>query len=104
MIHYYIFFEAQCQNPIKNDWVSSMKKVLSNIHVNLSFEEIKNMKKKDFLMKVDDNINVAAVSYLKGKIKSKGSEIKYAKYLSSQRYLMPNKTLTLTEQRSIFEY
>ena len=38
------FFQTQCDHPIKNDWVSNIRKVLVEINLELSFEEIRSMK------------------------------------------------------------
>ena len=41
------FFFPQCASPIKNEWVSNIKKIKAEINVNNSFEEIKVMKKRN---------------------------------------------------------
>ena len=62
------------------------------------------MKIKEFSHQVDENVRKLAFSYLLNKVKSKGKEIKFGKFLTCQNYLMPNKILSLDEQRSIFKY
>ena len=44
----YRFFEAQCKNPTKGDWASSVKKVICDIDLNMNFEEIRMTKNKYF--------------------------------------------------------
>ena len=39
------FFKAQCENPIKGYWVSSIRKIMNEITLNMTFEEIM-MKKR----------------------------------------------------------
>ena len=43
------FFHAQCENPIKNDWVSNIKHVKQEIDLNYSFEEIQMMNKTRYV-------------------------------------------------------
>ena len=47
---------------------------------------------------------MAAFRYLKGNIKSKGTEINYGEQLVCQNYLLPNKVLTFSEQKLLFAY
>ena len=42
------FFQAQCSEPIKGDWISTVKKDLENLNINLSFEEISKLSKQSF--------------------------------------------------------
>ena len=42
------FFQAQCSEPIKGDWISTVKKDLENLSINLSFEEISKLSKQSF--------------------------------------------------------
>ena len=34
------FLKAQCENPMKGDWVSFIKKIINEINLNMTFEEI----------------------------------------------------------------
>ena len=98
------FFEAQCKHPVRGDWVSGVKHILINSDINISFTDIKNMKKRQFMKIVHQKINKLAFTYLVSKIKSKGKEIYYGEYLSCQLYLQPNSVLTFEEQQNIFSY
>ena len=98
------FFIAQCQNPIKNDWVSNIHSVKNEIDLDLTFEEIRKMKIQKYQNIVDSKIKIAAFIYLKSKIKSKGKEIIYGDQLTCQNYLLPNTILTFKEQKSIFSF
>ena len=96
------FFTAQCENPTKGDWVSNIKKIMIEVCLEKSFEEIVNMKKKLFKKYVIQKVKNIAFLNLLANVKSKGQEIKYGPELQCQDYLMPNNVLTLPEQRTIF--
>ena len=100
----YKFFKAQCEQPTKGDWVSEVRKILIKSDVNMSFDEISKMKQQAFMKIVDNKLRKTSLIYLKSKVKSKGSEIKYGNELKCQSYLLPNHILTLSEQREIFAY
>ena len=74
------FFRAQCENPIKGDWVSSVKIVKDNINLKITFEEIACMKKPLYQKLVNDKVMSSAFKYLLSKVKSKGKEIEYKTY------------------------
>ena len=42
------FFEAQCQNPVKSDWVNTLKQDLTQLDIKMNFDEIKNTSKIRF--------------------------------------------------------
>ena len=42
------FFIAQCEHPTKGDWVSSVKTIMKEVDLKLTFEEIKMAKKESF--------------------------------------------------------
>ena len=96
------FFLSQKNNPVKGDWVSDVLKLVEDM--NLTCDQIKNMKHSHFLKMVRSYVHSNAINYLKGKIKSKGKEIMYGYYLETQNYLLPNNLLTLKEQCDIFKY
>ena len=98
------FFRAQCENPIKGDWVSSVKIVKDNINLNITFEEIAHMKKPLYQKLVNEQVVSSAFKYLLSKIKSKGKEIDYYNIFQCQGYLLPNTFLTLKEQCEVFSY
>ena len=52
---------------------------------------------------MEEKIKMAALIYLKNKIKLKGKEIIYND-LKCQNYLLPNNTLSLEQQLDIFSY
>ena len=89
---------------MKGDWVSEVKMLLSDLKIDLSFEQIKSLKKKYFRKIVRENINKIAFTYLITKVKSKGKGIDYKNTLSMQHYLMPNSVLDIYDQIEIFSY
>ena len=98
------FFEAQCQHPTKGDWVSSVKIIMKEIDLNMTYEEITLTKKNYFNKLVNKKVKVVAFKYLLLKVKSKGKEIVYQKNLQCQTYLLPNNVLTIQEQRAVFSF
>ena len=82
------FFLSQKNNPVKGDWVSDVLKLVEDM--NLTCDQIKNMKHSHFLKMVKSYVHSNAINYLKGKIKSKGKEVMYGYYLETQNYLLPN--------------
>ena len=98
------FFIAQKDNPIKGDWVSYVMKLLKDMEINLTLEDIEKMKRNPFKKIVNKQVQKASFKYLISKIKSKGKEIRYGTVLKCQGYLMPNSILTLEEQLNIFSY
>ena len=81
-------FHAQLVNPTKNDWITTIKKDLKQIKVNMEFNEIKEMKKDDFINLIKRKVEANALQDLEN-IKSKHSKVKMIKHpiLKLQNYL-----------------
>ena len=94
------FLIAQCENPLKGDWFSSNKRIINEINLNMTFEEIIMTKNNYFINFFEKKLKTLALKYLRSKVKSKGKEIVYNKDLQCQTYLLPNKVLTIQEQRA----
>ena len=62
------FFMAQKENPMKGDWVSQVKKLMTDMDFNLTFADIVIMKKKTFKKMVDRQVKKASLEYLLSKI------------------------------------
>ena len=92
------------KNPQKGDWVSSVKKLMSDIELDMTFEDIVMTKNIHYRKIVKTKVKKYAFKYLLSKIKSKGKEIKYNSYFECQGYLKPNSILTLHDQRTIFMF
>ena len=58
------FFEAQCEEPVKGDWVSTVKQDLADLNIKMSFEEITNISKEAFKKLVKEKVNKSALDYL----------------------------------------
>ena len=71
------FFEAQCKTPTKNYWVSSVKKIIYDIDLNMTFEEILMTKEKYFFLngELKSKKNGIQLFAFKGKVKRKGNYI-----------------------------
>ena len=97
------FFQAQCSEPIKGDWVSAVKKDLEHVDIKLSFEEISNYSKKSFKTLVKDSVKKKAFQELvkRQKEHSKGKEICY-RDLGLQKYLKSESPLSIEEKRFLF--
>ena len=94
----YQVFKATNENPVKNDFVSTCRKYLIILDIQLSFEEIANMSKYCLKKILKEKMTLAAYNYLTGQKESqkKISDIKFTK-LEMQPYLASgdrNKRLT----------
>ena len=96
-------FRAQCGNPVKGDWVHTIKKDLEELEINLSFEEIKANTKEQFKRVVKEHVNEKAFEYLKNlqQTHSKAKPIQYEKF-SLQNYLRADNKLTTKEKSFTF--
>ena len=89
-------------NLTKNDWGSSILKDILNLNLCISLDGIALLSRETFKNILKNKINHNALIYLRNKIKSKGSEIKYH-FIGIQNYLTPNVTkLSTKESQFIF--
>ena len=96
------FFQLQLQNPTKADWVSTCLGDLSDLKINETLEEIRNMSKTKFKNLIKSRILEIAFHYLQSKRGSKGQEIKYTK-VEMAEYLLPfNSKLNIEEKQYLF--
>ena len=91
------FFQAQNSNPTKGDWILYIKKIMKTIDLNVTFNDISQMRNNTFKKTVETKVRKSALQYLQSKIKSKGKEIPYQNSLKFQEYLLPNNILSLQE-------
>ena len=61
-------FNAQCNQPSKGDWVENIKKIISSIDLQMSFEDRRQTKQNAFKKIVDAKVRKLAFSYLLSKI------------------------------------
>ena len=96
-------FNEQINKPLKADWVKTVKKDISDLELNLTFDDIETIDQKRFKSLVKQQIHIKALEYLI-KIKSthsKGKEICYGK-LEIQNYLSSKSNLTIQEKSFVF--
>ena len=98
------FFQTHIDFPVKSDWISEMKEIISDLDMAKSFGEVKKMKKNHYESFVNKKIKAEAVRYLVNKVKTKGSLVNYENSLEMQNYLKPNAVLTFQEEVNIFSY
>ena len=86
------FFQLQSTSPVKGDWVSQCKGDIKQLDINLTFNEIQNMKIPVFKSLVVSKIKQALLSYLLKLRKTKGKHIIY-KSLHVSDYIKPNQAI-----------
>ena len=97
------FFKVQNSNPLKGDWILTVKDDLKILKLNTyNFDNIRLMSKLKFKQLVDTAVKKESYAYLLNE-KNKLSKIKHIQYssLSMQNYLQPNE-ITTEEARFIF--
>ena len=88
----YQFFYLQIEQPTRGDWASTCLKDLTELRIDESLEEIKQMTKLKFNKLLKQRINENAVKYLTEKQGTKGKEIDYSN-ITMADYLLPNNNL-----------
>ena len=96
-------FDTQVKFPSKGDWVSDIINTLKELDINKTFEELKNMPKKNLSSIVNIAVEKHAFSYLIAiqKQKRNGKEMNYS-HLSLQPYLRSSENFSINSQREIF--
>ena len=94
-------FLEQKSDPKRGDWVSTVRKDLKKLKIELTFDEIKNMSKYSLKNVVSEKCKSASLFYLKNQVKEKGKEIKYSD-LKMQTYLSKYSILTQDEKKGAF--
>ena len=97
----YRFLKKQTESKIKGDWISMCIRDLSELKIELTFEEIKLMKKSKFKTILKNGIMNTAFQCLMSNIQNKGKEIQY-KELTMSEYLLPNDFLNIEDKKFIF--
>ena len=97
------FFEAQLRHPVKNDWASSVKEDLSELDIDMTFDQIRSMSQDAFKNAVKNQVKMKALDYLKN-IQSSHTKSKKMFYneLRLQDYLGPEANLTNKEKAFAF--
>jgi hypothetical protein len=96
------FFQAQKDNPTKNDWCQSAKETLEELDLKLTFDQIKCMKKDQLKQMVKKACEKKALEYLNRK-KAGHSKVLHLSHTSwePQPYLKPNQ-MSIEEAKFIF--
>ena len=89
MIHK--FFESQRSHRTPKDWVTTVLSDMEILNMEMNFEDVRNMKKVQFMNKVKRKIQQKTLKDLE-KIKEKHSKVRRLKHtvLKMQNYLKPN--------------
>ena len=98
-------FEAQCRKRTKKDWISSVLSDLELLEINMTFAEIKNMKKCTWKSIIKTHIAEKSLHYLNN-LKQKHSKVNKLKHqkLSMQSYFLPSENdMTKDEIQLIFQ-
>ena len=96
------FFNLQLEQPTRGDWASMCRQDLTDLSIDKSLEEIKQMTKIQFSKLVKEKTRSKALIYLTGKQGTKGKEIRYEN-LEMSEYLLPSTpALTIEERRKLF--
>ena len=97
------FLRAQCENPVKGDWVLTVQKDLDELEIIESFDDIRETTKDAFKKYVKTKVKEKAFKYLKDlqNSHSKSQNIQY-KEVKLQEYLKPASSMTIKEKSFIF--
>ena len=96
-------FTVQCENPVKGDWVLTVKENIDELDLKMTFLQIKATTKDMFKSIVKEKVKIAAFKFLTKlqETHSKSSNIKYQK-LEIQEYLKSSNKMTIKEKTFIF--
>ena len=96
-------FRAQCDMPVKGDWITTVKEDLKELNINLSFDQIRLKTKDEFKATVKQIVREKALEYLQNlqKKHSKSKPLHYAK-LTLQEYLKAESIMTTREKSFTF--
>ena len=73
------FLQAQCEDPIKGDWVSQVKADMESLDLLMTFEDLKAISKDTFKELVKKHVRATAFAGLK-EIQESHSKSKKLKY------------------------
>ena len=99
------FFKSQLNKRTNKDWISTVINDLKNLEIKMPFEEIRKMKKENFMMIVRNKIMTNTFQSME-ELKGAHSKVKHIEYenLKMQKYLKPNSCkMRLEEAQLIFK-
>ena len=96
----YKFYQSQKNHETSKDWVTTIRKDLKELNIDINFEDIQSMKKSDFKKIVNQKIEIKAKNYLNEK-KLNHSKVKNLNHdnLGIQKYLRHGQTQISVEER-----
>ena len=100
------FFQAQCLNPIRDDWCNTVKDDLKSLNINMTFDNIQKISKYSFKKLVKSKIRELAFCDLISKIKNNDhSKLKNITYneLKMQPYLKSSLVST-NQAKQLFRF
>ena len=98
-------FESQMKQRTKKDWVTTVLDDLEKLEINLSIDEIANMKKTSFINLIKNKINRPTFENLES-LKQSHSKVRMVEHIGIkiQKYLQPNNSkMTKMEAQLIFK-
>ena len=101
----YKFFNTQMKKRTKRDWVSTVIEDLELMDIQLEMEQIKTMRKSNFMSIIKDKIQMQTFQDME-KIKSSHTKVKEIKHenMKMQKYLQANSCkITNKEAQLIFK-
>ena len=96
-------FRAQCNHPLKGDWVTTVKSDLEELDIELDFDQIKAQTKDSFKSLVKEHAHTSAFEYLKNlqQTHSKARPLQYETF-KLQEYLRSDSKISLKEKAFTF--
>ena len=96
-------FRAQCNQPVKGDWITTVREDIKELDINLTFEQIKSFSKEAFKEKVKNHVKSSALKFLQNlqQTHSKSKPCVYTK-LELQDYLKADNDMTRKEKAFTF--
>ena len=92
---------AQKAFPVKNDWIHQVRNDLELCEIELSDDEISNLKKVTFKKFVEEKIQQLSFSYLVS-LKDKHSKSEHLKPSTDMQHYLKNVNLTIEEKKLLF--
>ena len=86
----YRVLQAQLKKPVKGDWIVGVQEILIELEIELSLEDIKNLKEETLRKFAKEQINEKSLEYL-NKQKAKHTKVKHIvpSELKIQEFLQP---------------
>ena len=98
----YKFFQSQKNHETSKDWVTTIRKDLKELNINMNFDDIQSMKKSEFKKMINQKIEMKTKNVLNEK-KSNHSKVKNLQHndIGIRKYLKHGQTQILVEERQL---